>query len=173
MFALWFGPLSHQDYLNCFRGDAVYALSVIIVTNDETQLLDGSLIKLPVELQSKYQMDWYAKQAAPGWTKCPQGYYVFTAIDHNGVRYVFPGLNLEQEKRPAKKFYTVPHFFTKERILQFAESVLGESERLQRAKDEDVRDLIHDLRALSSAIYNSAIAARDGVTHRACGCCPR
>jgi signal transduction histidine kinase len=139
----------------------MYALPVVIVRDEQARFFQGILFQLPPELQTKYQMDWYANRVIQGWSRCPQGYNVFVAFDQSGDKYIIPGLTIAGEKRPTKRFYKEPHFFTRDDIVKFSESLMQESERLRKAKDEDVRDLIHDLRALSSAIYNSATAARD------------
>ena len=139
----------------------MHALPVIIVRGDQSTFTQGTLVELPPELQTPYQMKWYVERAVAGWNKCPQGYDVFVAVDSSGVRYVIPGLNILGEKRSKKKFYEQPYLFTKGKITDFAKALMEESTKVQRAKEEDLRDLIHDLRALSSAIYNSAIEARN------------
>jgi signal transduction histidine kinase len=62
--------------------------------------------------------------------------------------------------RPKKKFYNSPHYFTKDQITLFSRTIVAEFERVQKAKEEEINVLVHDLRALSSAIYNSAEDAR-------------
>ena len=138
----------------------MYALPVIIVSGDQPKFYDGTLVHLPPELHTPYQMDWYVKRTVQGWNKCPQGYYVFVATGPSGDKYIVPGLNIIGEKRSSKKFYQDPHSFEKDKIRAFAHNLIEELTRIQKAKDEDVRDLIHDLRALSTAIYNSATEAK-------------
>lgn len=139
----------------------MYALPTIVVSEGTANFTEGSLFRLPPELGTKYQIDWYVNRSKPGWNRCPQGYHVYVVDDVGGTRFIIPGLNIIGEARPNKKYYESPILFSKQQIVEFANSLTEESIRVEKAKDEGLRDLIHDLRALSSAIYNSAIAARD------------
>jgi len=131
------------------------------VTDGKSRFIEGTLFRLPPELQTNFQMDWYVNRTVRGWNKCPQGYSVYAIEGPVGDKYIIPGLNIVGEKRPTKKFYEASYFFSKDQIAHFANNLVEEASRLQKAKDEDFRDLINDLRALSSAIYNSAVTARD------------
>ncbi|MEY9401758.1 hypothetical protein ABIF66_002928 [Bradyrhizobium japonicum] len=73
---------------------------------------------------------------------------------------MLPGLLVHGGNTPKKKYYSNPHFFTRDEIVQFCNTLIDESERLHRAKADEINVLVHDLRALSSAIYNSAENAR-------------
>lgn len=137
------------------------ALPLIVVEGPRVNFQDGSLFKLPPELNTTYQMNWYVNQAVRGWNRCPQGYCVYVAVDQSGTKYIVPGLNIEGEKRPSRKYYDSPYFFSKQKVEAFVSGVIEERSDADRTRAENLGDLIHDLRALSSAIYNSATAARD------------
>ena len=138
----------------------MYALSALIVGPETERFINGIFFHLPAELSSTYQMNWYARQAPVGWSVCPQSYNVFAALDSNGNKYVLPGLLIHGGSNPKKKYYSNPHIFPKEEIVSFCNTLIDESERLHRAKADEINVLVHDLRALSSAIYNSAENAR-------------
>ncbi|MBP6014338.1 MAG: HAMP domain-containing histidine kinase [Alphaproteobacteria bacterium] len=144
----------------------MHALPVVIGSGGEHKLFDGTLVSLPIELRSPYQMTVYTKMAPKGWSQCPQGYWVFVAIDSDGNRYVVPGLTIAGERRSKKKFFERTHEFSKDRVEAFCKSLISERDRINAAKDEELGDLIHDLRALSSAIYNSAEAAKTACADR-------
>lgn len=138
----------------------MYALPLIVASQSDTKVLEGTLFKLPIELLSRYQINHYATKAPKGWSTCPQGYMVYVGVDDEGTRYAIPGLTIKGERRSKKKFVESPHEFTKENIESFCSSVMQERERINAAKDAELGALIHDLRALSSAIYNSAESAK-------------
>ena len=73
-----------------------------------------------------------------------------------GVKYIIPGLTIEGERKSSKRFIKNPILLTKGQVLDFLDSIKDENRRIIEAKDKDISDLVHDLRALSSAIYNSA-----------------
>ncbi len=138
----------------------MYAIPALIAGSETERFIDGIFFRLPPELSSNYQMNWYARQAPIGWSVCPQGYNVFAALDGNGNKYVLPGLLVQGGNNPKKKYYSNPRSFTKEEIVSFSNTLIDENERLHRAKADEINVLVHDLRALSSAIYNSAENAR-------------
>lgn len=140
----------------------MFALPVVTLIAGQPALMDGILVRLPSELQTSYQLNWYAFEARPGWSKCPQGFAVYVEIDAFGQKYVLPGLLLKDEPRPKNwKIHPQPVIFTRDQIKQFTRSMFEASERAQRQKDDEVRALIHDLRALSGNIYHSTQDAKD------------
>src|ERR1043166_628592 len=116
------------------------ALPIIIVTGGRAIFTDGTLFQLPTELQTAYQLKWYTDSAGRGWSKCPQGYHVYVAVDTSGTKYIAPGLNISGEKRPSKKFYSNPYYFSKSQIERFVGRLVDESAQINRAKDNEVRD---------------------------------
>lgn len=139
----------------------MYALPIVILVAGQPTLLDGVLVKLPAELQTTYQLNWYVFQSKKGWNQCPQGFAVYVETDFSGQKYIMPGLLLEGEPRPKKwKIYSNPIFLSRKKVEEFAKSIIQESDRAQREKDQEVRALIHDLRALSANIYHNAESAK-------------
>lgn len=134
---------------------------MIVLASGQPVLLDGSLVNLPAELQTKSQLDWYAFQAKKGWSRCPQGFAVYVDADAADRKYVLPGLLIEGEPRPKKwRMYSRPIFLSREAVVEFTRSMFQEVDRVQREKDQEVRALIHDLRALSANIYHNAVDAK-------------
>jgi signal transduction histidine kinase len=138
----------------------LYALPTVIAGQGEVRLLQGTLVLLPVELRTPYQIEHYATKAPKGWSRCPQGYLIYVALDDDGTKYALPGLTIEGEKRSKKKFIRQPYEFTKQNIEALCASIVQERERINAAKEAELGVLIHDLRGLSSAIYNSAESAK-------------
>ncbi len=127
---------------------------------------EGSLIFLPAELATISQLAFYAR-ASKGWSRCPQGYFVYTQETPSGVRVSVPGIVLEGESSPRKKYYFPPLKMTRDKIEKLAASYMEEGQALQRVIETAKRDaeaelgtLIHDLRALSGNIYHASLEAK-------------
>src|SRR5215204_5903380 len=120
----------------------MHALPIVIVHFDNVELIEGALVKLPPELRSKSQLDFYATRCLKGWNTCPQGYAVYCESDDGGRRFLAPGLIISDVKRPAKKVYSNPITFTKAQIADFVTSLRREYERIQKAKDDELSVLI-------------------------------
>ncbi|QEE38842.1 MULTISPECIES: HAMP domain-containing sensor histidine kinase [unclassified Methylobacterium] len=138
----------------------MYALPVITVRAGRTQLFQGLLVQLPIELTSSAQLNFYANMTKKGWGTCPQGYYVYVDDSSDGTRFVMPGLMIEGLKNSKKNFHIQKVTHTKEAIQAYAKSITDQADTIEKQKNSEISLLIHDLRALSSAIYNSAEEAR-------------
>lgn len=126
----------------------------------------GALILLPAELSTIAQLAYYAK-APLGWSRCPQGYYVFGQSWSVGKKLVVPGLVLVAEASPKKKFYFPPLKFDKAQIEALVSTYLLEQAAVEKSIGEARREteaelgtLIHDLRALSGNIYHAGLEAK-------------
>jgi len=126
----------------------------------------GALIRLPAELSTVAQSTYYA--SAPfGWSRCPQGYYVFAQSSSTGQKLVVPGLVLNAEAPPKKKFYFPPQKFDKAQIEALVSTYLLEQAGVEKAiglarreTEAEPGTLIHDLRALSGNIYHAGLEAK-------------
>lgn len=136
----------------------MFALPVVVCGSAERQFVDGLMFSLPAELKTKHQLDFYATKVPSGWSRCPQRYWVFAKSDSEGVKYVLPGLMLEGEERPKKKYHQQQ--FRKASIEEYCNALISERDRMRAARDEELGVLVHDLRALSAAIYNNGVAAK-------------
>ena len=115
----------------------MYALPVLVVNAGQPKFMDGSLVHLPIELQSRYQLDWYAHNTKNGWNKCPQGYSVYVESDPVGNKYVLPGLIIAGEVRPKKKYYPNPIEYKREEITAFAKSIMTKAIACERQRIEN------------------------------------
>lgn len=139
----------------------MYALPVVTLHNGTTNLLEGTLFKLPPELATPHQIRHYIEISKQGWSICPQGFHVYAAAGSVVTRLVIPGLTISGEKNSSKNFYGSKRYaFEKKQIEAFAQSLLSLDQGIEKAKNDEIALLVHDLRAFSSAIYNSAFSAK-------------
>lgn len=121
---------------------------------------DGSLYPLPFELRDRPRLEQYSKIEKTGWGVGEFGYSYYAHSTPTGDLLVIPGLILKGQKRPTKKFHSYTQEWTKEQIKSFAAGVSEYSNSVIEAAQQDMNLLVHDLRALSTAIYNSALEAQ-------------
>ena len=123
-------------------------------------------MKLPAELASNIQVSIYVS-ASPGWNRCPLGYSFFVDGSDKDSKIIVPGIVLDGDPFPKRKFYFPPFKVSKQTIEKFADElkiqrqqVKAQIEETKRATEAELNILVHDLRALSSAIYHSALEAK-------------
>lgn len=137
------------------------AIPIIIYDNGFISQNKGSLINPPVEIFARAQMSFYSL-TKPGWCTCPLGYHVFTAYDDLGRKLVVPGIYPPGERAPKRKFGAgYPLKFSKSAIEEFAKAHLDVVEQVRQQRDDEFKNLTHDLRALGNEIYHGALAIRD------------
>lgn len=119
----------------------------------------GSLFDCPAEFLSKPQMAFYSA-SRPGWSRCPLGYLVYAAMDAIGRKFVVPAVYAIDDVAPKRKFPDI-YKFSKRQIEQFLKPHLGVSEEVRQQRDQEFKNLTHDLRAKSTEIYHTALTARD------------
>ncbi|MEO1967492.1 MAG: HAMP domain-containing sensor histidine kinase [Sphingomonadaceae bacterium] len=120
----------------------------------------GTLHDCPVEFFTKPQMSFYLN-CRTGWSTCPMGYSCYSAFDAMGRKMVIPGIILEGEQsRPRKKFPNYSIRFHKNQIEEFIIPHLKTSETIKEVRDNEFKNLTHDLRAIGAEIYNTALTAR-------------
>lgn len=122
---------------------------------------DGAIISLPIELRDKHRIEVYKKITTAGWGLSEFNYRYYASYMPSGDFVVIPGLSITDDKiRPSKKFYGYTAQLTRQQVER---TVLGMTSYLAQAVGGAQRDLamlIHDLRALSNAIYSPAEEAR-------------
>lgn len=124
------------------------------------QFCNGVLYPLPFELRDKSRLDQYAKIDRTGWAVGEFGYLSYSHSMPTGDLLIIPGLIVSGQRRPTKRFHGYTQEWTKEQIESFASGVSEYSNSVIEAAQQDMNLLVHDLRALSTAIYNSALEAQ-------------
>jgi hypothetical protein len=123
------------------------------------EFYNGALYQLPVELRDRSRIQQYAAINKPGWGKLEFGYWYYAHFGVSGDLFVFPGLILEGEAAPTKRFSGHRQKWSRRQIEAFASSVVKYRDDALDAARDDLDLLFHDLRALSNSIYNSALEA--------------
>lgn len=115
---------------------------------------------MPFELRDKPRLDQYAKIERTGWGVGEFGYAYYAHSTPTGDLLIIPGLILSDQKRPSKRFHGYTQEWSKDQIRSFAVGISEYSNNVIEAAQQDMNLLVHDLRALSTAIYNSALEAQ-------------
>lgn len=140
----------------------MFSLPVLIkFASGGIEFKNGSIVKLPLELIDKYRIEQYNKITQIGWGISEFNYRYYSSYMPSGDFVIIPGLIISDDNiRPTKKFYGYATQLTRQQVEQ---AVLGMTSYLARVVGGAQRDLamlIHDLRALSNAIYSPAEEAR-------------
>jgi K+-sensing histidine kinase KdpD len=93
------------------------------------------------------------------------GYLTYAARDAIGRKLVVPGI-YPDSGAPKRKFPNHGIKFSRSAIENFLKSHLGISEEVRSQRDREFKNLTHDLRAISTEIYHSALTAKDEAEHR-------
>jgi len=92
------------------------------------------------------------------------GYWTYAAFDAMGRKLVVPGVILTDEKNTTnKRFPNYTLRFSKSQIEMFLATHLKASETVRFERDNEFKNLTHDLRAIGAEIYNTALSARNSV----------
>lgn len=143
----------------------MFALAVYVKPREgEGHFHNGSLHPLPLELRDSARLAQYARVDRTGWGQGEFGYSYYAHQMPTGDLIVVPGLILAGMKRPVKRFHGYVQEWTKDQIQDFATGISEYSNNVIDAAQQDMNLLVHDLRALSNAIYNSALEAQSWVT---------
>jgi len=142
------------------------ALPIITFDRDDQNVERGKLHDCPAEFFTPAQMAFYLKER-PGWSKCPQGYWVYIAYDALGRRLVVPGIRLTDDINGKKKFPDFGIEFSKSQIENFLLSHLEASELIKNERNSEFKNLTHDLRAMGAEIYSTALGARQQAEFKA------
>lgn len=144
------------------------AIPLIFITEDGNETQRGSLYDCPAEFFTTAQMKFY-KACPTKWCICPLGYGVYSQFDTMGRKIVVPGIYLLGEKAPRRKFPDYQLKFRKEQIEQFLSPHLQIADDIQKARDREFATLTHDLRAISTEIYNAAYGAQTHLANERLG----
>lgn len=136
------------------------AIPLLIYDKGFCETVEGALFNPPSELFSGSQMSFYSL-AKQGWSQCPLGYWAYVAIDALGRRIVVPGIYASDKATPRRKFPNYPLKFSTQQIEKFLNSHLELPDRVRKDRDTEVNNLTHDLRALGTEIYHTALITRD------------
>src|SRR5689334_23228987 len=135
----------------------MFAIATVIKRRDGTvEVRNGSLFPLPAELLDRPRTIAYSSIRTQGWGTTEFGYSYFATSNSEGDVYIFPGLILEEMPSPRKKFYGYNVKFSKLQIEHFAKQIVEFFDEVRTQAHSDLNMLVHDLRGLSNAIYNSA-----------------
>lgn len=146
----------------------MYALTVVLCDDKGCRVSRGTLFQPPAELMSPYQMQFYMK-TAHGWSRCPLGYDVLTRVSSSGHRVIVPAVNLEETSTPKRRFPDYRLRFQRSQIEEFAATIVNEDARVEEARNAELANLTHDLRALSTEIYHAAELARNNLETQQAG----
>jgi hypothetical protein len=135
------------------------AIPIIIFDSGFCEVQQGTLFNPPIEIFSTAQKAFYAR-CPSGWSYCPLGYSVYSAVDGLERKVVVPGIYVQGQKAPNRKFPNYPLKFTREQIAAFAASHLTVAEKIRVERDAELKNLTHDLRAISNEIYHTTLAVK-------------
>jgi signal transduction histidine kinase len=138
----------------------MYAISTMLKSKTgDINFFDGSLFILPAELRDKWHIDRYSKTDNAGWKTDLDGYWIYSKFDHLGNLIIVPGLRISNKSKPKKK-YPGQIEFSQSQIEMYVKDLIEFQEISFENASEDVNILIHDLRNISTSIYNAAEEAR-------------
>ena len=135
--------------------------TLIKFASGDIQFENGSIISLPVELRDKYRLDAYKKIKNVGWGLSEFNYRYYSFYAPSGDFIIIPGLMIADDNiKPTKKFYGYSNQLTRQQVEQAVSGMTSYLARAVGGAQRDLAMLIHDLRALSNAIYSPAEEAR-------------
>jgi signal transduction histidine kinase len=140
----------------------VAALSIVKFDSGFSEIIRGALYDCPAEFFSLQQMAFY-QGCKLGWSRCPLGYSTFAALDAMGRKFVVPGNIVPGDQAPNRKFPNWQIRFPRASVEQFLAPHLGVSETVRQQRDIEFKNLTHDLRAISTEIYHTALNAKQTV----------
>jgi signal transduction histidine kinase len=129
---------------------------IIKYTDGTHDFVRGELFPLPPELTDKPRINEYLKSTQPGWSTTEFGYFKYTHQHNNGDLFIYPGLIIDGQPKPTKKFANYRTVFSKKQIENLASSRSSYSDKLTNKISSDFDKLVHDLRKLSTSIYHAA-----------------
>jgi signal transduction histidine kinase len=119
----------------------------------------GLFYNCPPELVMPNAIRNAIKNRKAGWSRTEYGYWKYSFVDGDDSIIIFPGLILEEEPMPSKYFSSERNIFTRRQIENYAKSIVDFLDRTRADTEKYLNMLVHDLRGISSSIYNAAIEA--------------
>jgi signal transduction histidine kinase len=145
-------------------GRKLFALTTIIRgTDGSVRVEDGTLYRLPPELVDLPRLKKYGTISSPGWGLSEFSYSYYARLNSEGELLIFPGLIIDGAPRPTKKFSGYSQQFRRDQVERFAEQIVAAFDNMRTQAQIDLTILIHDLRSLSTTIYNAAMEAQSYV----------
>ncbi|WP_396594392.1 sensor histidine kinase [Brevundimonas sp. R86498] len=142
----------------------MFPVAVYIKSKDgAAHFHNGTLFPVPIELRDIPRLSQYAKIENTGWSAGEFGYWRYCHALPTGDLLIVPGLILADVKRPSKRYPGYSQEWSRDQIQQFAIGISSYALGVIESAQEDLNLLVHDLRALSNAIYNSALEAQSWV----------
>jgi signal transduction histidine kinase len=140
----------------------LYALPALVRGDAEFIYHEGSLVRLPDALLSEAMIDFYSRIDKQGWYKDQFGYYTFAySAEESNNLILFPGIQLSTDP-PEDLFYACLSL-AKEDVQKYVRQLFELEKKLVSEASGDINMLVHDLRSISTSIYNSALQARMAV----------
>lgn len=117
---------------------------------------NGAIIKLPIELCDHYRIETYKKISSAGWGVSEFNYNFYAAHTADGGFLIIPGLFVKDKTKPSKRFYGYAASVTQDQVEQTVAGTVAYLAQTIEDAQRDLSMLVHDLRALSNAIYSPA-----------------
>ena len=140
----------------------MYALPALVRGDNKFVYHEGSLIKLPDALLTDEMIHFYSGIEERGWYQDSFGYYTFAHPVGADELVLFPGIHVADDPPKAPLSFTLP--LAKADIETYVRQIFELEKKLFSEASGDINLLVHDLRSISSSIYNSALQARMAVT---------
>lgn len=140
----------------------MFAISTIIVSpSGDYRIYEGSFTKTPAELSNITIYNKIIKTKEIGWHEMDFGYLYYVIKDVELNKYIFHGLNVPGKSKVKKKYSGYIHEFTTTEVESYAKSIINFISDTRKDAEKDLNVLVHDLRNISSSIYNSAVEAEN------------
>jgi signal transduction histidine kinase len=144
----------------------VFIYSTIISKSiDNYELIEGTIHRASPEITTKPRIQQLIKKRDAGWKQDEIGFWSYHFNDKEENLIIFPGLVIDQYPSPKKIFDKNLPKFKKTDIENYAAGIIQYSERIRSQADEEINLLVHDLRNISSSIYNNALEAKNSLSN--------
>lgn len=137
-----------------------YITTIVKQPDGRYKIWDGAVVRIPAELVSGNNLKRTLNADRQGWSTTEFGYSCFATQGALGETYIILGANVPENSRTTKKFHGYDAVFSKKQIEQMMKGLAQFAEETRSGVEEEFGLLIHDMRALSTAIYNSAMEGK-------------
>jgi signal transduction histidine kinase len=115
----------------------------------------GSLFELDKRSLGDKSFAHISSIRSAGWSLCPLGWAAY-CIEFNNMLLVLPGLKIHSFSKVTGKADVLQIKVSKEYVERHVEAVINSAIRLAELSDRAIRNLIHEIRSVNSAVYNAA-----------------
>lgn len=137
--------------------------TVLSKSIDNYELIEGSTHRTFPEVTIKSRILQLIKKRDTGWKQDELGYWSYHFTDQEQNLIIFPGLVIDEFPSPKKVYDKKQLKLNKKDIENYAAGIIEYSQRIRSQADEEVNLLVHDLRNISSSIYNNALEAKNSL----------